>query len=369
MKSPFLLLALFFVVGLQAQFPSYLPTNGLIAWYPFNGNTLDESFNGNNGSVNGGIVLTEDRWNTANKAMQFDGIPLTYLDCGNDTILNIKNNQSLTISAWVFADSATIESGQDVISSKNSTAFTNVFGAYTLYLRYGVPQFTVSNQGGVPTWYETAVGTDTLEMGKWYFIAAVLDASANQMRIYVNDRLSAQTTWGGTIDSNPNGRFFIGSHFKSNFASQYMYNFGGKIDDVGLWNRALSNCELVDLFTAGRIAEVSQNGDLLIAAQQGASYQWLDCQQNFAPIAAETSAFFTPSQSGSYAVVVSLNGCADTSDCYTVALTGLENHQEEWGAPVRIVNLLGQESPMLPNTPLIFMYSNGRFKKQFIWKP
>jgi hypothetical protein len=36
----------------MAQVPSYVPTNGLVGWWPFNGNANDESGNGNNGTVN-----------------------------------------------------------------------------------------------------------------------------------------------------------------------------------------------------------------------------------------------------------------------------------------------------------------------------
>jgi len=42
--------------ALHAQVPSYVPTNGLVGWWPFNGNANDESGNGNNGTVNGATV-------------------------------------------------------------------------------------------------------------------------------------------------------------------------------------------------------------------------------------------------------------------------------------------------------------------------
>lgn len=53
--------------------PAYLPTNGLVAWYPFNGSANDESGNGNNGTVNG-ANLTTDRDGNANSAYDFDGV-------------------------------------------------------------------------------------------------------------------------------------------------------------------------------------------------------------------------------------------------------------------------------------------------------
>ena len=51
---------------------SPIPTNGLVAWYPFNGNAKDESDNENNGIVNG-ATLTTDRFKENTKAYSFTG--------------------------------------------------------------------------------------------------------------------------------------------------------------------------------------------------------------------------------------------------------------------------------------------------------
>jgi hypothetical protein len=60
-------------LSLQAQIPSYVPTNGLVGWWPFNGNANDESGNGNHGVVNG-ATLTTDRFGNNGKAYSFDGV-------------------------------------------------------------------------------------------------------------------------------------------------------------------------------------------------------------------------------------------------------------------------------------------------------
>jgi hypothetical protein len=52
--------------------PSYVPTNGLVGWWPFSGNANDESGNGNNGTVNG-ATLSSDRFGNSGKAYSFDG--------------------------------------------------------------------------------------------------------------------------------------------------------------------------------------------------------------------------------------------------------------------------------------------------------
>lgn len=58
----------------------------------------------------------------------------------------------------------------------------------------------------------------------------------------------------------------------------------------------------------------------------GATYSWLDCDNNFAIIADENNLSFTASSSGNYALAISENGCVDTSSCYSIMLsTTLDN--------------------------------------------
>src|SRR5277367_6826618 len=72
-------------------------TNGLVAYYPFNGNANDASGNGNNGTIHGGVVLAPDRFGSNNSAFTFNGVD-GYIDIGNP----VGNSPaSLTETAWV----------------------------------------------------------------------------------------------------------------------------------------------------------------------------------------------------------------------------------------------------------------------------
>jgi hypothetical protein len=66
------LISTIFVVTLtKAQdLPSYIPSDGLVVYYPFNGNANDASGNGNNGAVSG-ATLTSDKDGNTNKAYEF----------------------------------------------------------------------------------------------------------------------------------------------------------------------------------------------------------------------------------------------------------------------------------------------------------
>jgi hypothetical protein len=101
MKKKNLLLTAVIALGFSAitmaQVPSYVPTNGMVGWWPFNGNANDESGNGNNGTVNG-ATLTTDRFGNANQAYSFDGV---------DDYIKIQNspnflNQEYSVSIWFY---------------------------------------------------------------------------------------------------------------------------------------------------------------------------------------------------------------------------------------------------------------------------
>ena len=63
----------------------------------------------------------------------------------------------------------------------------------------------------------------------------------------------------------------------------------------------------------------------LTANALGATYQWLDCDNDFAPVAGFNAALFTPFNNGNYAVEVTQNGCVDTSACYIIEGLGLDH--------------------------------------------
>ena len=82
-------------VGLSAI--AQIPTNGLVAYYPFNGNAKDSSGNGNNGSVNG-ATLTTDRFGNCNSAYLFDGVS-NYISLPTSKLINLN---TYSYSLWVM---------------------------------------------------------------------------------------------------------------------------------------------------------------------------------------------------------------------------------------------------------------------------
>ncbi|MBT5403219.1 MAG: T9SS type A sorting domain-containing protein, partial [Crocinitomicaceae bacterium] len=73
---------------------------------------------------------------------------------------------------------------------------------------------------------------------------------------------------------------------------------------------------------------VTPSGFLLTANQSGASYQWLDCPA-MTPISGAVGQSYSATSNGDYAVIISYNGCTDTSGCYTVNSVGIMENDFE----------------------------------------
>ena len=70
---------------------------------------------------------------------------------------------------------------------------------------------------------------------------------------------------------------------------------------------------------------VVQNGSTLIIGQQGATYRWLNCNNGYQPVLGAVSRIIVFIKSGIYAAEITLNGCSDTTECYSVKGTGISD--------------------------------------------
>jgi hypothetical protein len=244
-----LLTAMSLMIGIaKAQVPSYVPTNGLVGWWPFNGNANDESGNGNNGTpMNGvalttdrngngnngvvnGATLTTDRFGNAGKAYSFDG-NADYIDCGNSTSLNFTH--SFTISAWVngidFTDQRGIVSKSPLPPVGNS--YQLVVGPYNL---------TELN------FLDTNLGYSLIP-NSWIHLTTILDTNLGTISLFVNGILFVQKTTNITAIGLSSDNLYLGAH-RPTFTPNWSWD--GSLDDIGIWNRALDSCEIKDLYYA-----------------------------------------------------------------------------------------------------------------------
>ncbi|MBI3853266.1 MAG: LamG domain-containing protein [Verrucomicrobia bacterium] len=209
-------------------------TNGLVAYYPFNGDANDESGNGNNGTVTG-AVLTADRFGMTNKAFHFNGAG----DRISASVASIPlGNSPRSIVAWIKPDSDG-HPVNGVIDYGNGDCTGLMFGiSFSKYLG-GTPNYNNLGFWGGCQDYASSLITPT---NQWSFVALTYDGS--NIRLYANG--GSETNAIGPLNTQ-NSHLWIGAE-TLNDGGTFRDFFKGSIDDVRIYNRALSQQEVQQLY-------------------------------------------------------------------------------------------------------------------------
>ena len=138
------------------------------------------------------------------------------------------------------------------------------------------------------------------------------------------------------------------------------YELGGEaFTEEGIYQVTMTSqhgCDSVvnlDLTVVSIDAGVSVQNDSILAHEEDATYQWLDCQNGYIPVPGETARLFVANESGNYAVEITLGTCRDTSECVvvTVGPTGLN---EQAASPFSIYpNPVGQVVTIETGTAIV----------------
>lgn len=214
-----------------------IPTNGLIAWWSFQGNANDVSGNGHNGTVYG-ASLTEDRFGNPNSAYYFDGIN-DYIDIGG----GVKPGMPLTVSTWVRLDNPV--TGGPVFRNDYVNGGSN---------RYGVQLYVADEymdaamyEGFSAPWNRRGSLSEEpdADSGTWHLATAVF-VSINDIRLYWDGEPITGTYHGeGSGLSYSSGNGALGHTYGAGGVSTY---FNGAIDDVLVYNLALTDAEIHNIF-------------------------------------------------------------------------------------------------------------------------
>ena len=227
--------------------PPYVPTNGLIGWWPFNGNVGDSSGKQNHGT-NNGATLTADRFGIPNKAYNFNGSS-NRIDLPLNLNGNLINLTKYTFSGYVSLTSVNPQ-GNAVFSNWKAGPLTDPFG---ISLGFN-PKFGASNCAG------TGVGTQTsYNTNQWYHFVVVFDGTNSnaftKMKIFING-VQIPTDTGSNVYSNFSIASSLGNTATHTAFGAWFSQFGwigyynGKLDDVGMWSRVLSQNEIWSLYTS-----------------------------------------------------------------------------------------------------------------------
>jgi hypothetical protein len=282
----------------SAQVPSYVPSNGLVGWWPFNGNANDESGNGNNGTVNG-ASLSIDRFANTNSSYSFDGvddkISTSILPSLNDFSFNVFFQIQSTNGSFKRLIDIDNASGSyfDLFISPNNTAGAHFRVNNTQY------NYASSTQLSNADWH-CITFTRSNDIGYFYIDGTFVEnQNVSNTPFFVNALLTfGHTDLGGYPD-----QFFF-----------------GKIDDIGYWNRALTICEIQDLYASqvnstfvnAGIDQTICNGDLVtLSALNSQNYSWDN--------GVADGVAFNPTATQDYTVSADSAGCLST-DFVTVTV-------------------------------------------------
>jgi hypothetical protein len=317
MKKKYLLAA--FALGLSmsakvlAQVPSNVPANGLVGYWPFNGNANDESGNGNNGTVGSGITLSTDRFSNANSAYNFTGNG--YIQLFQDPIIG---NSNFTISVWI--KSAEIPVERNAIMGWGSTSITNG-GVYLFYYGNGVIEFDNTNVGG-----PSASGS--VNDNLWHQIIVV--HTSGTIKLFIDGTLRSSGNLSPNIISSTDA--YIGSN-----SGQYFFN--GQLDDIAIYNRSLTEQEITTSYNGcpsnqittqpiNSVNTVGSNAQFSVNAVAGSAFQWqsnplntgwLNLSNNSTYSGATTNTLTVSNTTVSnhnqpFRAIVNAGGCIDTSN-------------------------------------------------------
>jgi hypothetical protein len=207
-----------------------LPTNGLVAYFPFNGNANDESGHGNNLTVNNAI-LTTDRFGNANKAYSFNGIN-AYLSLSSFNGIN-PGNSVHTISGWIYISQLPPSSGR-AWPLLFGNAGTNTSELWIL-----------GNEGTYAIgFYDIITFSTTATVGVWTHVCVTYDGSA--IKGYINGQL-VQTI--SASNWNLSGIPLTFAKAVSTYPAEKF--FQGSMDDFRFYNRVLSDAEIQVLYHEG----------------------------------------------------------------------------------------------------------------------
>lgn len=224
---------------------------GLVSYYTLNetsGTIAYDSLGLNNGTIDGATINQTGKIGTA---YDFDGnndfVKLSTLDP-----LHIYHH--VTISIWINAD--TISGIQRVFSK--ITGKSSGFAMNDMYIdssgNINVREYTTADSDAVTTstTFDLITSSSTITSGTWNHIVYSFDGTTKNQSLYINGVLDTSRTTGNsylminyegqTTEPHEFGRLFFGS------GADY---FDGKIDEIGIWNRSLTQAEITALYNSG----------------------------------------------------------------------------------------------------------------------
>jgi hypothetical protein len=213
-----------------------------------------------------GATLTSDRFGNGNNAYNFTS-DSENINCGNSSSLGLANNLSLTISYWTISSNNRwpfISKYQNNVASNSNYALGNAS-----------PNFVITGNGQ-NNFYMSPVLPNT-----WVNLCFVYNGNVDSVSVYLNGNfIQIQNIILANSISTSN--LLFGPRFNPNTPYQIP---DGNLDDIGIWNRVLTQQEITDLYNgcqltvntqpANQTININNNAQFIVGSSDtNATYQW-----------------------------------------------------------------------------------------------
>ena len=243
-------------IGATSKIAKTLPgrdslTSGLVGWWTMDGpdmltNVADKSGQGNTGNLVHGGSGTTTAPGKIGQALSFDGT--------NDSVsvpINLSGTNVVSVAMWIYRSSYL---GTDAVQTEYTSNFSSYNGAFVFDTDYNTE---CPSSGQIAWGTHTTAGYNIKcytrpSVGAWHHYVLIADmgaSSANELSLYIDGALQTSTSQPYTVDQTVN---FVNStlYFMSRAGSSIFSP--GQLDDVRIYNRALSASEITQLYNMGR---------------------------------------------------------------------------------------------------------------------
>ena len=236
------------ILGLNGYFgggssiPEDTFTRGLVAYYSFDEGSGTTAYNAaDTGTVNDGTI-TGAKYTTGKKggALQFDGVD-DYVDCGNDD--NLQLDKDLTLEFWIKPN---------LLGAYRENPLDKSYGGeFALTLEDDPEAGRLSYYHGTQRssgfyWGWTALDNDTIKNNQWQHIVITRKTTGREMKSYYNGDFKKSAQYSSDANKLPST-----SSYDFLIGDGYSHNFNGLIDEVRIYDRALSAEEVRHHYNRG----------------------------------------------------------------------------------------------------------------------
>jgi len=232
------------VLGLlPTNVPSYVPKNGLLGYWPFNGNANDSSGNGLISWAVGTTYIADKNGNP-NSAISFT--PTSYVNIPANFTLN--NSKGLTFASWVNFNSiiASPGNGNTIVDFSDGNC-VNCW-SYRYYIVQDANKIHFGREGSSGGSGFRITANRTIASSTWYYVVGTIDTLTGQASLFINGTLEVSSNANTNPISISTGATNSKTFGMATLAPNNSNQLNGNLDNIGIWNRALTQSEITALY-------------------------------------------------------------------------------------------------------------------------